>query len=609
VTDRPSPLEGAMPRSSDAGERLAAAEVAIGNTRADLALVGGEIVDVHTGERRRADIAVSGRRIACVGDIEGRVESETEVVDVSGLVLLPGFIDPHLHIGGSQLEIRRLAEILVPAGTTAIATDFYEMGTIAGAAAVYELLDRSPGTGLAVLFSPFYACALGFGQWGDLGRLSPAELAQMVEDPRAVELREWNYGISQIGIPDLDRAYETAIDRSVTLSGHLEGLGGSVLQASVALGVRNDHETVTAEEAVERARLGLIVQIREGSGAQNLVPVIPALTDHGMECSSFSFCTDEQELASLVRDGHIDHKIRLAVQHGIPPIDAVRMATVNAARSMGVDGELGSIAPGKIASVTATRDLERFEVALVMSEGTISARDGSYLLRPGNEPYPDEWRTTVRFERTLSPDDFVFDRDLSRARVRVIGVAPGSLVTEELIEDVIFSEGRVEAPGEDLACIAMFDRHLGGRHDTMALVRGLGIRRGAIATTINPGLMNLMVIGADEADMATAANRVVAMQGGICVVKDGGIRAEVATPLFGIVSDAPADEVASACERVADAITLDLGSSVGGLITQAGFACLAVSIPRLKLADRGLIRVSREGGQEAVDFVVGDEAR
>lgn len=594
-----------MPSIQD--ERRAAAEVAIGGRPAELILEGGEVLDVHTGANLRADIAISGRRIARVGDVSDLAGSDTEKVDVSGLTLVPGFIDPHLHIGGSQLDIRGLAEILVPAGTTAIATDFYEAGTISGAGAVYDQLDRSEGTGLKVLFSPFYACTLGFGAWGDLGRLSPAELAAMVEDPRAVELREWNYGISQIPIPELQHAYDRALDRGLTLSGHLEGLEGNVLQASVALGVVNDHETVSAEEAIERARLGVLVQIREGSGAHDLPEVVKAITEHEMESTNFSLCTDEQELSSLVRDGHIDHKLRLTVEHGVDPTDAVRMATLHSARSMGIDLELGSIVPGKIASVVGVKDLKGFEVDLVVSEGAVAARGGSYELEPAGEAYPDDWKATVKFDRTLTADDFLLDSSLGEAEVRVIGVTPGSLVTDELVEKVTFDGGRIASGAEGLAKIAMLDRHDGGEQGTVALVRGLGIERGAIATTINPGLMNLMVIGADEADMAAAANRVVELGGGICVVSGEEVVAEVATPLFGILSDAPAAEVASACEQIADALRDPLGATFDGLITQAGFACLAVSIPNLKLADRGLVRVGRDGTQEGVDLVASGE--
>jgi adenine deaminase len=589
---------------SVAEERLAAAEVAIGNQPADRVLAGGKLVDVHTGEIRAADVAIHGRRIAAVGEVSGCIGPETELINVSELILLPGLIDPHLHTGGSQLDIRGLAEILVPAGTTTIATDFYEAGTIAGPNAVYELLDRARETGLGVLFSPFYACALGFGQWGDLGRLSPADLAEMVEDHRAVELREWNYGISQIALHDLHRAYARALERGLVLSGHLEGLDGPALQASIALGVTNDHETVDASQAIDRVRLGAVVQIREGSGAHDLDSVARVLTEHAMESSNFSLCTDEQELSSLVRDGHIDHKLRLAVGLGIPPIDAVRMATLHAARSLGVEREMGSIVPGRLASLAAVRDLRGFEVELVLSEGTVSARDGSYLLSREASPYPEEWKATVRLERPLEPSDFLLEANLEQAQVRVIGVTPGSLVTEERVETVMFAGGRIESPANGLAKLAMFDRHERARRGTVALVRGLGLQRGAVATTINPGLMNLMVIGVDEEDMAAAANRVAEMQGGICVVVEGEISAEVATPLFGIFSDRPPGEVARECERVADAIAEKLRSPLEGLITQAGFACLAVSIPSLKLADRGLVRVSRTGTQEAVDLVV-----
>lgn len=586
-----------------ADERRGASEVAIGNRPADLVIVGGTVLDVHTGELRRADLAVAGARLAYVGDLGERIGADTEVLDVEGAVLVPAFLEPHLHVGGSQLDPVGLAEVLVARGTLGVTTDFYEVGTIAGPDGVAEMLTRAEGTGLDVFLAIFHACAMGFGQWGDLGRYTLDDLVALVDDPRVVEVREWNYGMGQIPLPLLGTVYEKVLEHDLVLSGHLEGLSGPVLQAAAALGVTNDHEVVDATQAVERARLGIGVQIREGSGAHDLVPVLEAITAEHLPTQNFCFSTDEQELSSLWRDGHMDHKLRVAVAHGLGPVEAVRMATLHAAQQLGVTRDWGALTPGRLAGIVALGDLRSFDVTAVVSRGRVAARDGEYLLGQTRTPYRTEWTDTVSIGAPITADTFAFDRDLAAAKMRVIGVAAGSLVTEELVEIVRLDQGALAPGQEDLVKLAMIDRH-GGDHIGVAVARGLGIERGAVATTINPGMMNLMVIGPDDADMALAASRVVELGGGIVVALDGEIRAEVATPLFGIMSPEPASAVAEACCRVADALVDDLGSSLEGLVTQAGFACLAVSIPNLKLSDRGLVRVDRLGGQEAVDLIV-----
>ena len=590
-----SPFERAL-------ERMHAAEVAAGERPADLVLSGGRVVEVFTGRILPLDVALAGTRIAAVGDVSHCVDASTEVLDCSGLYVLPGFVETHLHVGGSQLGVEGLAEVLVPLGTVALGTCFYEPATIVGAGAVEELLSRADGTGLDVLLSPFHAAALGLGEFGNLGRFGLGDLVRLVQHPACVELREWNWGVAKIPLPELREAWEAALAGRVTVGGHLEGLTGPALQASVALGVRSDHETGTAAEALEKARAGVTVQMREGSGARDLDALLRAITEHGADPRCFSFSTDEQELASLVRDGHIDRKLRLAVAGGVGPVDAVRMATLTAAASLGVEDDYGSVAPGRVASLALVEDLAAFRVSLCIARGRLAAENGAYLLRTPASPYPEEWLDTIRIDRRLDAGDFRLAAPDGRASVRVIGITPGSLLTEELAEEVGIADGRLTGPATGLAKLAVLDRHEGGSRGATGLVRGLGIQAGALASTVNPGMMNLMVVGIGEEDMALAANRVLALGGGIVVVRDGEVRAEVALPLFGILSNAPLPETAAACEEVAAAIERDLGSPIDGLLTTVGFACLAVSIPSLKICDRGLVRVRRDR-QEAVELV------
>ena len=585
-------------------ERRLAADVAVGKRTADLVLANGRYVEINTGRIESGDIAVAGRRIAAIGEVDQCIGDSTSVVDCSGLILVPGLIDPHIHVGGSQLSIERLAEVLVPAGTAAICTDFYEPATLAGIETVEECLRRAEGTGLHILLSPFHATALGIGEFGNLGRFSLDDLVSLAEHERAIGIREWNYGADQIPLSQISDFYRIAIERRLAIEGHLEGLTGPPLQASIALGVMSDHETVTASDAASLVKLGVTVQLREGSGAKDLAEVVKAITEEGYDPRSFSVATDEQELHSIARDGYMDHKVRLVVEHGVAPIDAIRMATITAAQSLGVQRDFGSLAPGKVASIAAVDSLGSFQVRLMVSEGVLSARDGAYLIDKAIEPYPPEWYDTVNVKGPLGPADFEFDHRLRRAEVRVIGINPGALVTEELVETVEFVDGR-PADADGLATVAVIDRHYGSGERGIGLVRGFDMAAGAIATTINPGVMNLLVLGMDTASMATAARRVTELGGGIVAALGEEVLAEVATPLFGILSDRPSAEVSGEAVEVADAIRHQLGVAYDGLITSIGFAALAVIIPSLKICDKGLVRVARDR-QEAVDFVVRD---
>ena len=580
-------------------ERLDAAEVAAGRRPADLVLRGGRIVEVHTGRILPRDVAVAGSRIAAVGDVSYCTGPETEVLDCRDRYVLPGFVEPHLHIGGSQLSIEGLAPVLLEHGTVAVGTCFYEPAVIVGAEAVTELLARAAETQLDVLLSPFHAAALGLGAFGNLGRFGLDDLLRLVAHPACVELREWNWHVAQIPLAELQEAWRAALERGVTVGGPLEGLTGPVLQASVALGAQSDHETGSVEEAIEKVEAGVVVQMREGSGARDLAALVHAITEQGADPRCFAFSTDEQELASLVTDGHIDHKLRLAVAAGVPPVEAVRMATLNAAASLGVQRDYGAVAPGRVASLAVVDDLASFRVTTCVARGAVVAESAS------PRPYPAAWRDTVRIDRTFEADDFALDVADGAAPVRVIGVTEGSLLTEELVETIDVETGRLQPRPPGLAKIAVFDRHEGGARGTVGLIRGSGVEAGAFATTVNPGMMNLVAVGTAEDDMAIAANRVVELGGGVVVARDGEVRSEVALPLLGILSDAPAPEVAAACLALDRALSDELASRVSGLLTTVGFACLAVSIPTLKICDRGLVRVARDS-QEGVELLAGD---
>ena len=308
------------------------------------------MLNVHTGRIGLADVAIAGLRIAAVGDVEHTIGPVTEIVDCTGMYLLPGFIDSHIHLGGSQLTVQRLAEVLVPHGTVALCTDFYELGTIGGSQRCSTSWMRPRGSGLDILLSPFIAAVLGIGPSATSERFSYDDIETLLNHAACVELREWNCwaGLAAARGPAAGLRHRAAPGQDY--GGHLEG-SRAKLQASIALGVMSEHEAVSTDEAMERIEHGVMVQIRGGSAARDFDDLVPAITERGADPSQFSFCTDEQELSSMAHDGHIDRLLRRAVRSGISPVDAVRMATLNAAKGIGVEKDYGSITPGRFASI------------------------------------------------------------------------------------------------------------------------------------------------------------------------------------------------------------------------------------------------------------------
>lgn len=586
--------------AAETSAREHAARVAMGEEPASIVLRGGRVVDVFDRRVVRADVAIAGQRIAAVGDVAASIGDRTIVIDCAGRFIAPGFIEPHYHVGGSQVTIERLAELLLPLGTTVLGTCFYEAAIISGVEAVEDQLRRVEHTGLDVLLAPFVASV---GQ-GDLGasRSDLADVRRLIAHPRAIELREWNYASH---IPALRDAYVEALTRGRVIGGHMEGLTGAPLQAAAALGCRSDHETGSVEEALAKVRAGITVQIREGTGARDLTEVTRAITEFGADPVNFALTADQQELWSLADRGHLDDKLRRVVAEGVGPVDAVRMATLAAARSLGIADRYGAIAPGRFASLCVLGDLREFEVHHVLSRGAHVVADGHYTVPTDFEPYPAEYRETLRVGGTFDAADMRLPA--LAGRVRVVGITAGSLLTEELEEDVDLPDG-VPDPATGLNLFAVMDRHEASGRLGVGLVRGVGVTSGAFAATPVPGQVDPMVVGTDPEDMALAARRMLDLGGGIVVVRDGTVLAEVALPVFGLLDDGPLDETIAACRAVARAIA-EIGCPDPDVVSNTAFATLPRSLPRLKLTSHGLVRVFREGPRELVPLMIAASGR
>jgi adenine deaminase len=542
--------------------------VARGDRPADLVLRGGRVLSVFTGELLDGDVAVAGEHVAGIGRYEGR-----ETADVSGLILLPGFIDGHMHIESTKLMVDQFARAVLPWGTTTVVFDPHEIANVFGLDGVRALLaaaDRVPLDLYVMVSSCVPASRFESG-----GATVDAEdiAAFLREEPAALGVAEMMDFPSVVAGDEgtLAKIEAARSEGGRHVDGHAPGLSGPALCAYLAAGVGSDHECSTYDEALEKRRLGMWIMIREGSAARNLEALLPLALRFGPR--NMLLCTDDREPDQLLREGHVGDVVRKAVALGCPPSDAVVMGTLHAARYHRL-AEHGAVAPGYLADVVAVEDLERFRPVRVWKRGRLVAEEGRPVHIPPVEP-PAWMRGSVRVPRLDAADL----RAVADGPVRVIGVEPGQIVTRarEVVAD----------PGRDLAKVAVVERHRGTGRIGVGFVSGFGIRNGALASTHAHDAHNVVVVGVDDADMAAAVNRLAETGGGQVVVEGGRILAEVACPIGGLLSDRPAEEVAAAVEAV-DRAANGLGVSLASPFMAMSFLALSV-IPELKITDRGLV--------------------
>ena len=547
-----------------------------GEEPCDLVLKGGQVFCVVTGVLLRADVAISGDQIVGLGlGYEGK-----DVIDVSGKTLVPGFIDTHLHIESSLITPYEFDRCVAPQGVTSAICDPHEIANVLGVAGIEYFLEAATHT-LMDIRVQLSSCVPSTTMETSGATIEADDLAPFKNHPRVIGLAEF-MNFPGVIHRDPGAMAKLRLFEGEHIDGHAPQLFGNDLNAYIAAGIRTEHEATTAREAMEKLQKGMRVLIREGSVSKDLDALQPVLND--VTSAYMCLCTDDRNPLDIAEEGHLDHMIRTLIAKGCTPLSVYRAASLSAAEAFGLKDK-GQISPGKVADIVVIDALETCRVERVFCSG-VEVSDENFANR--NEIAPIG-RNSVISKQIVAKD---FRSSSNNPITDVIGIVEGKIITEHLSEDVPIIEGDKRPNAQrDLARITVIERH--GKNGNIAngMVRGFEIKSGAIASTVCHDHHNIAVVGMDYDDMAIAASRLVAIEGGFVVVDKGTILAELALPIAGLMSDQSFEAVHDQLVDLRKAAQ-DIGVVLKEPFLQLAFLALPV-IPALKITDRGMVDVNK----------------
>ena len=548
-----------------------------GKRRADLLLRNARVVNVFSGEIIPGDLAVYGGKVCGMGSYRAE-----EIIDLENRLLLPGYIDGHLHIESSMVTVPEFAEAVVPLGTTTVIIDPHEIANVLGLDGIRYMLESSKHQPLDVfLMLPSCVPATELETSGAVitaGDIFPylsekwvAGLGEVMNFPGVIDCRG--------GVLD-----KLKLIRGKKIDGHAPGVSGKKLNAYVSAGIRSDHESTTLEEAREKLRAGMHVMIREGTATRNLLDLIPLVDEKNWV--NFSFVSDDTSPEELLKNGHMNHIVGKALNAGLDPVTAVRLGSINTARYFGLDG-YGAVAPGFNASFQVLESFESRVPDMVFKNGRLIAEKGK-LLRKKKRKKDTHIRGSVNV-RWLTPDDFKVK--VKGEKVRVIKLIPGQIITGSAYYKTPSLNGYlVSDTSRDLLKTCVVERHRASGRIGTAMVKGLGLREGAIATSVAHDSHNIVSAGVSDEDIMCACVEVVKMGGGLAAVRNGKVLEKLPLPVAGLMSPMPVKKVNARLKRVVEAAH-QLGAVPEHPFFTLSFISLPV-IPELKVTDRGLVEAS-----------------
>jgi adenine deaminase len=548
--------------------------IARGEKPAELVFKNARLVNVLSGEIHDANVAVDDGRVIGLGDYDGK-----EIIDLSGAFLAPSLIDGHFHVESAMVTLPEFVRAVVPHGTGAMVIDPHEYANVLGMDGIRYVLESIKNLPID-FFIMLPSCVPATHLETAGARFTADDLKLMIADDRIAGVAElMNYPGVFLGMESELAKIEAG--KGKVIDGHAPGLRGKNLNAYALAGVRSDHESTELEEAREKLRLGMHVLVREGSTERNLEHIIGLVTPQNS--ANCSFATDDKLPGDLVREGHLDHSIRKAIAHGVAPITAIQMGTINTARYYRLKNH-GAIAPRFWADFIVMDDLEKMSILRVYKKGKLIAENGRYI---GEKPVEvQQPRSTMNLSYRAPKD---FELSASRAKkIRVIEIVPHQIVTRQLLETPKIVDGKIVAdPARDILKLVVVERHRATGNVGIGFVSGFGLQRGALGSTVAHDAHNVVVVGTNDSDITAAVKALEKMRGGQVAIVDGKVEAALPLPIAGLVSDQSLETV---IEKIAElnSAAARLGSTLDAPFMTLSFMSLS-PIPELKLTDQGLI--------------------
>lgn len=580
----------------EVGRELVA--TAMGRTPADVVIRGGKLVNVNTAEVQEGiDVAVRLGRIALVGNASRCVGEGTRIIDASGFYLVPGFLDGHVHVESSMVTVGQFARAVVPCGTTGIFMDPHEIANVLGMEGVRLMLEEGRGLPLKV-YATVPSCVPAAPGFEDAGaEIGPGDIREAMAWGGIAGLGEMmNFPGVLVGDDLVHGEIMETLKAGKIVTGHYSIPDrGPDLSAYVAAGIASDHESTRAEDALAKLRLGMYAKLREGSAWHDIKATIKSYTETGIDPRHIILVTDDAHPDTLIELGNVNHVVRRAIEEGVPPVRAIQMATINVAECFRLSQDLGSIAPGRYADILFIRDLADPRPEKVIADGEVVAESGRMVAEVPAFAYPEFATRSVRLARRLDPADFRVKAPAHgrAARMRAIEIIEAKVGTRHVEVEVPADEyGEVHASCEkDLAKAAVIERHRASGSMAVGFVRGFGFAGGAVASTVAHDSHNLLVVGMDDRDMATAANTLADSGGGMIAVRDGEVLSILPLPIAGLMSSEPVEKVQAGVEDLAAAWKA-LGCDLVSPFMTMALLALPV-LPELRITNRGLVDTLR----------------
>ena len=552
----------------------------VGRIKADTVLKNCRILNVNTKEITNGDIAISSGFISGIGDVDELIGSKTEILELRNAHVCPGLIDGHLHFESSMVTLTEFAKQSILHGTTGIVIDPHEIANILGARGIRLIMREAKSLPIDV-FITISSCVPSSPLETSGAKLDLPEIKKFLDEECVIGLGEvMDYPELLHGNPGILSKIAAALERKLVVDGHCPGMRGSYLFGYMCAGISSDHESVDYDEALEKARLGMKIMIREGSAAKSLEEFIPKLLGDRISLENFFFVTDDKNPGDLI-GGYMDAVVRKAIQLGIEPIAAISMATINTARHYRIDQFVGSISIGRRANLVILDDLQAFKINNVVIRGKINPK----IEATG---YPGYVFRTVKYKQ-IESSDLKLKSKKKTVLANIIEITPGQLITKRSIEE-LKTEEQVILPdiGHDILAVAVIERHGKSGNVGRGFVRGFNLKEGAIGQSVAHDSHNVILVGTNFEDMTLCANKIKELQGGI-VIADGSVLDYLHLPFAGILSTESAYEV-NKKQKELHSIVKKMGCKLDAPFIQISFLSLPV-IPSLKITDKGLVDV------------------